>query len=36
MAKIVGPEALGVEYFRIVKGNAVKSGDFETDIFAGL
>jgi hypothetical protein len=25
-----------VEYFRIAKGNVIKSGDFETDIFAGL
>jgi len=25
-----------VEYFRIAKGTIVKSGDFETDIFAGL
>jgi len=36
MAQVVGPEALGVEYFRIAKGNVIKSGDFETDIFAGL
>ena len=36
MAKVVGPEALGVEYFRIVQGNAVKDGEFETDIFAGI
>jgi len=36
MAKIVGPEALGVEYFRIVQGHAVKDGEFETDIFAGI
>jgi N-acetyl-1-D-myo-inositol-2-amino-2-deoxy-alpha-D-glucopyranoside deacetylase len=36
MAKIVGPEALGVEYFRIVQGQAVKDGEFETDIFAGI
>jgi hypothetical protein len=36
MAQVVGPEALGVEYFRIAKGEVIKSGDFETDIFAGL
>ena len=36
MAKVVGPKALGVEYFRIVQGQAVKDGEFETDIFAGI
>ena len=36
MAEVVGPEALGVEYFRIAKGNVTKNGEFETDLFAGI
>jgi N-acetyl-1-D-myo-inositol-2-amino-2-deoxy-alpha-D-glucopyranoside deacetylase len=35
MAEILGPEALGVEYFRLVKGKRVSS-EIETDLFSGL
>ena len=35
MAEILGPEALGVEYFRLVKGERVSS-EIETELFSGL
>ncbi|MFM7139118.1 MAG: N-acetyl-1-D-myo-inositol-2-amino-2-deoxy-alpha-D-glucopyranoside deacetylase, partial [Actinomycetes bacterium] len=35
MAEILGPEALGVEYFRLVKGQK-KSNEIETDLFSGI
>jgi N-acetyl-1-D-myo-inositol-2-amino-2-deoxy-alpha-D-glucopyranoside deacetylase len=37
MAEMVGPDAFGLEYFRLVRGTAAPgSGDRETDLFAGL
>jgi N-acetyl-1-D-myo-inositol-2-amino-2-deoxy-alpha-D-glucopyranoside deacetylase len=36
MAQVIGPEALGVEFFRIAKGQIQKNGEYETDIFAGV
>ncbi len=35
MAEILGPEALGVEYFRLVKGKRI-STEIETDLFSGI
>ena len=38
MSEIVGPEAMGVEHFRIVKGTSVvdAADGYETDLFAGV
>jgi N-acetyl-1-D-myo-inositol-2-amino-2-deoxy-alpha-D-glucopyranoside deacetylase len=38
MSEIVGPEAMGMEYFRIVKGPCVvdDAEGYETDLFAGV
>ena len=37
MSDLIGPEAMGIEYFRIAKGPCVRDGDgYETDLFAGL
>jgi N-acetyl-1-D-myo-inositol-2-amino-2-deoxy-alpha-D-glucopyranoside deacetylase len=36
MAELIGPEALGVEYYRLVKGKLVNEAELETDLFAGL
>lgn len=35
MAEILGPDALGVEYFRLVKGK-INSNEIETDLFSGI
>ena len=37
MAQILGPEALGVEHFRLVKGlNLIYKNIIELDLFSGI
>jgi N-acetyl-1-D-myo-inositol-2-amino-2-deoxy-alpha-D-glucopyranoside deacetylase len=38
LSDLVGPEAMGVEYFRLVRGDLGPLGPdgFESDLFAGI